>query len=225
MDQTIIPEQIPTKPRYTIWLIIGVIIAVCAVAALAYYLYNQKISVDKTDKTSENNSGSNITWRDYSNSRFGFKTEIPSNLEEFPSDSLERVSFSENSESSDNSGAEGYQKAITFAEIWYENSTQLPKDAIESEKANVQQFAIKNFTVLSDENITIDGQAGVKSVWSYSDLQTGAFTISGHAYTSKSGKLWKITFLASGSNQTEVEKIWQDYSYIFDKMISAFIFM
>jgi len=218
---------LPPKPRskYTILIIIGIIIVLFAAALLIYFLNRQKTSVD--EPTSNNTTTTNNTFSDYRNSKVGFSTQIPANLKPDQSDDPSRVSFTEEGSGSGGGPAEGGQQisSYTFASIWYENSTQTPQEAIVDEKSTVQKFPIKDFKVISEENITIDGQPGVKAVWSYSDLQTNAAVISANAYAAKAGKMWKINYLIGGPSVEEILKTWNETSYIFEKMISAFRFL
>lgn len=224
MDQIITPEQMPPKSHHSVWLAVGIITAIFLVGLLAYYLYHQKITVDKTVSETENNStsGDNQSWQTYKNTKLGFSTEFPNNFKQNSDEQADKASFSEDN---GRSGGESMVNIFSSTNIWYENSTQTPKEAIDTEKVTVQSFPIQDFKVISQENVTISGQPGVKAVWSYSDLQTNSATVSAQAYTSKNGKLWKITFLVGGVNEAEVEKTWSDTSYIFDKMISSFTFL
>lgn len=225
MDQ-ITPNQnqdLRPKPRYTVWIIIGIIAVVVAIGIGIYFFCQPKSNSNTSTPTNNSNQTSNQTFSDYRNSKVGFTTQVPSSLK--PSEGStesNRVDFSKESSEPSEGGQTG---AFTFAEIWYENSTQTPKEAIEEAKATAQKFPIKDFKVISEENITIDGQPGVKAVWSYADIQTNSATISANAYAAKAGKMWKINYTVGSATAQETQSTWNESSYLFEKMISAFQFL
>ena len=89
----------------------------------------------------------------------------------------------------------------------------------------VQKSPIKDFKIESEEDITINTEPGKKIVMSYTDLQTQLSHVSGFACAIKNNKIWEINFVASAQSPAAAKTAWDEDSYLFDKMISTFIFL
>lgn len=222
-------NELPKKP-FPVWLAILIILLIAgAITAFGLWYKNRKSNESTTSSTTSNSesrdkSASTTDWQTYKSTSQGFSIIIPPTWKQTESGVEGRISFSRSDVPEGDAPA---TTPTTFANIWSEaNSNNQTIDAAANEiKSLIQNSPIKNFKLVSEENININGVAGKKIVMSYTDNQTGLSHVSGFACAINNGKIWKINFIVSAQSLTEAQTVWNQDSYLFDKMISAFIFL
>lgn len=216
-----------SKKTFPVWLIVIIIVLLLgALSALGWWLYKNK-SEKQSASTSTSGGDTNVStagWQTYKSTGQGFSILIPPNWKQTESGAEGRASFS----SSD--APEGDMPPtlpVTYANIWSEsNSENLTLQGVANEfKNSIKQWPIKDYKIESEQDITILTEPGKKIVLSYSDLQTQLSHISGLAFAIKNNKIFKINFIATAQDAASAKKTWDENSYLFDKMISAFIFL
>ena len=224
-------EELPTetsKKSFPVWLIvIIVIILVGILTALGWWLYkNQsaKQNASTSTTTGQDTNASTAGWQVYKSESQGFSILIPPTWKQTESGTESRVSFS-SSDAPEGDAPPTYP--VTFANIWYEtnSSNSTLQGIIDELKDMVQKSPIKDFKIESEADIQINGIAGKKIVMSYTDLQTQLSHVSGFACAIKNNKIWEINFIASAQSAAAAKTAWDQNSYLFDKMIGAFIFL
>ena len=221
MDESDLTE----KKSFPVWLIIVVVvILLSALGALGWWLYkNQSQNSASTSSVGDQNAATG-GWQTYKSASQGFSIIIPPNWKQTESGVEGRVSFS-SGDAPEGDAPPTYP--VTFANIWSEaNSENLTaQGVIDALKSNIQKSAVKDFKIELEEDVTINGVQGRKIVMSDSDLQTQLSHVSGFACAVKNGKVYNINFVATAKDAAAAKKTWNENSYLFDKMISAFIFL
>ncbi|TSC93110.1 MAG: hypothetical protein Athens101428_737 [Candidatus Berkelbacteria bacterium Athens1014_28] len=223
-------EEIPTESKrvFPVWLIIIIVLVlVGALTALGWWLYKNQSKNENSQTATTTGQDTNIStsgWQTYKSESQGFSIPIPPTWKQTESGVEGRASFST---ADAPEGDMPPTSPVTFANIWSEpNSENLTLQGIIDElKNSIQKWPIKEFKVESEEDITVQTEAGKKVVLSYTDLQTQLSHVSGFACTIKNGKIYKINFIASAQDAATAMATWRENSYLFDKMISAFIFL
>lgn len=216
-----------SKKSFPIWLIIILIIILLgALAVLGWWLYKQSKNQNASTPATSGQDTNSATagWQTYKSTSQGFSILIPPTWKQTESGTESRVSFS-SSDAPEGDAPPTYP--VTFANIWYETnfSNSTLQGIIDELKDMVQKSPIKDFKVESEADIQINGIAGKKIVMSFTDLQTQLSHVSGFACAIKNNKIWKINFIASAQSPSAAKTAWDQNSYLFDKMISAFIFL
>ncbi len=216
-----------SKRSFPVWLIIIIaVLLLGGLSVLGWWLYKQSKSKNtSTPATSgQDTNTSTADWQTYKSTNQGFSILIPPTWKQTESGVEGRASFS-SADAPEGDAPPAYP--VTHANIWTEpNSSNLSLQGVIDEQKNLyQSSAIKDFKLISEENVDINGVAGKKIVMSFTDLQTGLSHISGFACATKDAKIWKINFIASAQSPVVAQTVWDENSYLFDKMISAFIFL
>lgn len=220
-------QAIPTKKSFPLWLIIIIVLVLVGVlAALGWWLYKNQ-SEKKTTQSSTSGTDTNASiaeWQTYKSESQGFSIAIPPTWKQTESGVEGRASFS-SADAPEGDAPPTFP--VTYANIWTEpNSGNLTLQGVADEEKNlIQTSPIKDYALVSEESVDINGIAGRKIVMSYTDLQTQLSHVSGFACAIKNNKIWKINFIASAKDATTAMATWKESSYLFDKMISAFIFL
>lgn len=215
-----------SKKAFPVWLIVLIVIVLAGIlTALGWWLIKNQ-SEQKTASTTTG-SDTNVApadWQAYKSESMGFSIAIPPDWKQTESGAEGRVSFS-TADAPEGDMPPTYP--VTFANIWSEpNSENLTLDSAALEiKYLIESSPVKDYKLISEESININGIAGRKIVMSYTDLQTQLSHVSGFACAIKNDKIWKINFIASAPDAAAAQAAWDQNSYLFDKMISAFIFL
>lgn len=145
-------------------------------------------------------------WQRYENSRYKFSLEVPSTL------------IKEESANSDGATFTTHDPPMTVR-VWAENNSLnlTAQQAIDFDKEDFAKNEAENFTTLEEEQIKMDSQSAVRSVWSYSSPETGDAITAAKAYTAKGGNIYKLEFLIDYS-------AWAEYSQMFDEIVASFQF-
>jgi len=232
-------ENLPVKktnPLVVVLIIIIIVLVLAGVVVAGIYFYNKKYKSQKSDQSSattqksEPNLADVSTWTTYTKAG-DYSIKMPPNLIRPGNDTAleEMTSFSDSGDYGvDSRGNEPPQEDISLSStIWSESNSQnfTAKQAVEYEKSNIQLFPSSNFSVIEESALDISGTPAYKGVWSYSDKNTGLTHYYAIVCAVKNGKVYKITFTVSGNTAENAASGWSQYSYLFDKMISAFIFL
>lgn len=219
-----------------ILIIIIAILVLVGIAIGAIWLYNNKYKKQDDSQLSQSATQTPVledesTWTVYTkNGEYSVKVPpiliSPGNQTELG----ETNSFSRSGDTgTDENGniPAGYDPDLSSM-IWETANTEnfTAKQAVEEEKSNILAFGgNSSLQVIKEGVITIDNNPGYQGVWSYSDQNSGLSHVYAVAATVKNGNVYYITFTVTGSTAAKALQGWTDYSYIFDKMISAFIFL
>lgn len=217
-----------SKKSFPVWLIILIIILLLGVLGiLGWWLYKNQSKNQKSQTSTTSGQDINIStagWQTYKSESRGFSILIPPNWKQTDSGAEGRASFS-SSDAPEGDMPPTYP--VTFANIWSEtNTTNLTlQSAVDEVKNLIQSSPVEDFKLISEESVDINGVSGRKIVMSYTDLQTQLSHVSGFACAIKDNKIWKINFIATAPDAATAKTTWDQNSYLFDKMISAFIFL
>ena len=218
-----------------ILIIIIVIIVLTGIAIAAIYLYNSKYKNQSSSEEPEDTTITPIledesTWTKYT--RAGeYSIQMPPILIRPGNDTNleEESSFSRSGDPGvDENGSEpATLDPDLYSTIWSAQNTQnlTAEQAVEEEKANIISFPTNSLQTIKEGAITISGNQGYQGVWSYTDQNTQLSHVYAVAATAKSGKVYYISFTISSKTSAGALRGWNQYSYLFDKMISAFIFL
>lgn len=222
-------QLVPEKKSFPVWLVIIIIvILIGTLGALGWWLYKnqgQKEATTTPATTTGSDTNASIAgWQTYKSTSQGFSMAIPPDWKQTEAGTESRVSFS-SSNAPEGDAPPTYP--VTFANIWYEtnSSNSTLQSVIDELKDMIQKSPIKDYKLESETDIDINGTAGKKIVMSYTDLQTQLSHVSGFACAIKNNKIWEINFIASAQSAAAAKTAWDQNSYLFDKMISAFIFL
>jgi len=210
-----------------VWLIILIAIILAGIlTALGWWLYKNQTKKE-TASTGTSGADTNVApadWQTYKSENLGFSIAIPPSWQQTESGAEGRVSFSTTNTPE---GDTPPTYPVLFANIWTEpNTNNLTLQQVADEEKNlIQTSPVKDSKIVSESDININGVAGKKIVMSYTDLQTQLSHVSGFACALKNNKIWKINFIASAQSPAAAQTAWNENSYLFDKMISAFIFL
>jgi len=231
-------ETVPTKgknPLAIVLIIVLALVVLIGIAVAVVYLYNSRYKNQNNDQATESTTITPIledisTWTVYTKAgEYSIKVPpiliSPGNQTELG----ETNSFSSSGDYGvDARGNEAApQDPSLLSTIWSEANSQnyTAKTAVEAQKANIVSFPTNNLQTTKENAVTINNNAGYQGVWSYTDQNTQLSHVYAVVATVKNNKVYYISLTVSGSTLAIAQKGWADNSYIFDKMISAFIFL
>jgi hypothetical protein len=216
-------------------IIIIVIIVLTGIAIAAIYLYNSKYKNKSSDESAESTTVTPVledetTWTVYTKAG-DYSVKVPPILIS-PGNQTELMETNSFSRSGDPGVGENGNEPATldpdlYSTIWSAQNTQnlTAKQAVEEEKANIISFPTNSLQTTKENAVTINNNAGYQGVWSYTDQNTQLSHVYAVAATVKSGKVYYISLTISSKTSAGALQGWNQYSYLFDKMISAFIFL
>lgn len=200
-----------------ILLIVCIVVILILLGVVFYFIFRGDSQKDKEstqtqeeeskeEETKSEEEDKRVGWQSYSNSRYGFKVEVPSTLDK------------EESANDDGATFTTWDPPMTVR-TWGELNTSdlTAQEAIDFDKNDYAVNEVEGLEVVEEGKVTLGGEEGVKSVWSYSSYATGDSNTSARAYVIKGDNIYKIEFLID-------TLAWSEYSSMFDEILDSFNF-
>ena len=215
-----------------ILIIIIALLVLAGIAVAAIYLYNNKYKNQASEEAAESTTNTPVledesTWTVYTRTE-EYSIKVPPILIS-PGNQTDLGETNSFSRSGDPGVDENGNEAMTYdpdllSVIWQTANTEnfTAKQAVEEEKANIESFQGNSVQVVKEASVTIDNNPGYEGVWAYVDQNTQFSHVYAVATTVKNGNVYYISLTVSSQTAAGALQGWTDYSYIFNKMISAF---
>lgn len=231
-------ENVPKRGMGALAVILIIIIAILVLAGIAVgaiWLYNNKYKNHNNSQSSESATGTPVleddsTWTVYTKSE-EYSIKVPPILIS-PGNQTNLGNTNSFSRSGDTGVDENGNPPANYdpdlsSIIWEQTNSenQTAKQAVEAEKANIVRFPTNSLQTIKEVAITVNNNPGYEGVWAYTDQNTQLSHVYAVAATVKNDKIFYISFTVSSQTSAGALQGWTDYSYLFDKMISAFIFL
>lgn len=216
-------------------IILVVVLLLAGIFVAIIYIYNTKNQKQGTSKTQDASNTAPVledetSWVTYTRAGL-YSVKVPPILirpgNQTGLEERSGFSLSGDLETDANGNTTANYDPNLFSTIWEEPNSngETAKQAVEAEKANIVSFSTNNPQTIKETAVSFNGNPGYEGVWAYSDQNSQLSYVYAVAASIKNNKLFFISLTVSSQTLAGAQQGWSQYSYLFDKMISSFIFL